>query len=353
MKKIVSLFLVIVMVLSLTACGGAKKEETSAPAEAGSSAPAEAPVKARELKFSTAVPVTSAWHKGAEHFANTVTEKTNGKFTFTIHPSDELSGGNQGTGIELLQTGATDIHLQDAMVWSSVATKCIVACFPWLLPTYEDVDKYMAGEGGEMLKQTITDAGCVCLAVGENGYRQVVNTRNPIETPEDMAALKMRVPGSNVHVNLLKYIGADPLTMSQSEVYTSLQQGTIDACENTLDLLFTQNTLEVVDYLTLWNYSYDPIFLSVSNKLWNELTDEEKVIFQEAADEAMKIEVEAARAVVADLLTQFDKYPEVEVIEELSAEQLAAFQEAVAPIYEDYREEIGEDFFAAFGYTFE
>ena len=144
----------------------------------------------------------------------------------------------------------------------------------------------MKGEGGASLKQVLNEAGVVCLAIGENGYRQVVNNRNPIVQPSDMKGLKMRVPGSNVHVSLLKYIGADPITMNQSEVYTSLQQGTIDACENTLDLLFTQKTLEVVKFISLWNYSYDPLYLSVSQELWGSLSDEEKAIFQAAADEA-------------------------------------------------------------------
>ncbi len=333
--RLICLLIAAVLIFSLAAAGTAAGQE------------------AIKLKFSTAAPTTSSWHPGAEKFAALVTERTKGKFAITIYPRDELSGGNQAAGIELLQIGATDIHLQDALVWSSIAKKSIIPCFPWLLPTNAEVDKYvMNGEGGKALRQIISDAGCVCLAVGENGYRQVANNRNPIKMPEDMKGLKIRVPGSNVHVNLLKYIGADPLTMNQSEVYTSLQQGAIDACENTLDLLFTQNTLEVVSHLTLWNYSYDPLFLSVSNKLWNSLSDEEKVIFQECAEEAMKHQVKAARETVESLMKNFGKYPKVQVVTSLTEDQVAAFKKAVAPIYEDYRKTFGEDLFAKFGYTF-
>ena len=168
-----------------------------------------------------------------------------------------------------------------------------------------------------------------------------------------MTGLKMRVPGSNLHVNLLKYIGADPVTMSQSEVYTSLQQGAIEATENTLDLLYTQNTLEVVDNLTLWNYSWDPIFLSVSEKLWNSLSDEEKVIFEEAAEEAMAYEVEVARKTVTDLVPKItEEYPDLAVVDALTDEEINAFKKAVAPIYSDYRDSMGEELFAKFGYNF-
>ena len=307
--------------------------------------------EAIKLKFSHAAPRTSTWHEGAEKFASLVKERTQGKFDFTIYPLDELSGGNQVAGIDLVQTGVTDVHLQDALVWSAVAKKSVVPCFPWLLPTYEDVDRYVKGEGGASLKQVLNEAGVVCLAIGENGYRQVVNNRNPIVQPSDMKGLKMRVPGSNVHVSLLKYIGADPITMNQSEVYTSLQQGTIDACENTLDLLFTQKTLEVVKFISLWNYSYDPLYLSVSQELWGSLSDEEKAIFQAAADEAMAYQVAITREKEKALRGRLGEY-KVEVVESLTPEQVKAFQDATAKVYEDYRQEFGEDLFRKFGYAF-
>lgn len=303
------------------------------------------------LKFSHAAPRTSTWHEGAEKFASLVKERTQGKFEFTIYPLDELSGGNQVAGIDLVQTGVTDVHLQDALVWSAVAKKSVVPCFPWLLPTYEDVDRHMKGEGGASLKQVLNEAGVVCLAIGENGYRQVVNNRNPVSQPSDMKGLKMRVPGSNVHVSLLKYIGADPITMNQSEVYTSLQQGTIDACENTLDLLFTQKTLEVVKFISLWNYSYDPLYLSVSQELWASLSDEEKAVFQSAADEAMAHQVAITRDKEKSLRGRLSEY-KIEVVDSLTPEQVKAFQDATARVYEDYRQEFGEELFRKFGYSF-
>ena len=304
-----------------------------------------------QLKFSHAGPSTSTWQAGAEKFVELVKAGTGGKFEITIFPLDELSGGSQVGGIELVQTGVTDIHLQDALVWSAVAKKSVVPCFPWLLPTYEDVDRGMKGEGGAALKAVLNEADVVCLAIGENGYRQVVNNRNPITKPEDMKGLKMRVPGSSVHVSLLKYIGADPLTMNQSEVYTSLQQGTIDACENTLDLLYTQKTLEVVKYLSLWNYSYDPLYLSVSRELWDSLSDEEKVVFQNAADEAMAYEVKITREKNEALLGRLGEY-KLDVVSELTPEQVQEFQKAVAPVYQDYKGEFGEELFSKFGYKF-
>ena len=366
MKKILSVILCAAMTLSLAACGSGSSSQGSASAgsssassnqesaAAGENATQAAPAaETVELKFSHAGSDTSTWQAGAEKFGELLSEYTNGKFSVTIYASDQLSNGNQAGGIELVQNGTTDIHLQDALVWSSVCQKAIISSFPWLLPTYEDVDKYMEGEAGEALKAALSESGVVCLALGENGYRQVVNTRNAINGLADLQGLKIRVPGSAVHVSLLKYVGADPLTMNQTEVYGSLQNGTIDACENTLDLLYTQKTLEVVDYLTFWNYSYDPLFLSVSEQLWGSLSDEEKEAFQKAADEAMAFQKQATREKVETLKGKIaEEYPELEVVDALSDEAIAELQAAVAPVYEEYKDTLGEDFFNLFGYEF-
>lgn len=343
LKKMLALTLATTTMLSLAACGGS---------DSSSGDGAENGEKVR-LSFSTAAPDNSTWHIGATKFVELVNEKTDGKFDITIYTSDQLSGGNQATGIELLQQGSTDIHLTDALVWSSIQPKAIVPAMPWLLPTYEDVDTYMQGEGGQAILDALSESGVVALGIGEGGYRQVVNNRNPIRTPEDMAGLKMRVPGSNVHVSLLKYIGADPITMSSSEVYTSTQQGTIQASENTIDLLMSQRTLEVSKFLTLWNYSYDPLFLTVSQKLWASLSDEEKEIFQDAAKEAMDEQIQACRKEAGESLEKIKvEYPSLEIIESLSPEEIEAFRTKVAPVYNDNKTTLGEDLFTKFGYTF-
>lgn len=305
------------------------------------------------LKLSSAANENSTWHQGALKFGEIIKEKTSGKYNIEIYTMDQLSAGNQASGIEMLQTGSTDVHMQDALVWSSVAPKAIVPALPWLLPSYEDVDKYMNGNGGEAIMKALSESGVTPLAIGESGYRQIVNMKKAIASPEDMIGLKIRVPGSNTHVSLMKLLGADPVTMSSTEVYTATQQGTIDGSENTIDLLLTQKTLEVSKYLTMWNYSYDPIYFCVSNKLWNTLSDEEKTIFKEAAVEAMQLQKDLARKGAEEAIgTIKNEYKNVEIIENLTPEQLQAFKEKSKPIYENGAKEFGKDLIEAFGYKY-
>lgn len=342
-RKVISVLLMVSMLgISVSGCGQIKGSSDSESKDV------------IELKISSSGSDTSTWQEGALKFAELIEKYTDGRYTGTVYASDQLSGGSQSEGIELVQNGSTDVHICDSMIWASACELAAVPTFPWLLSNYEEVDEAMEGEGGNLLKEALNESGVVCLAVGEAGYRQIVNTKQEIKEPEDLEGMVVRVPGSQIHMALFGYLGADAISMSQSEVYTSLQTGAIDACENTLDLLYSQGTLETVSYLTLWNYSYDPIFLSVSEELWNSLSEEDQEAFQTAADEAMQYEKELARQTADDLIdTIKEEYPNLSVVEELSDDELAEFQESVADLYENYKDSIGKDVFEAFGYTFE
>ena len=155
-----------------------------------------------------------------------------------------------------------------------------------------------------------------------------------------------------MYIDLFTQFGADPTSMNFSEVYTALQNSTIDGQENPIDTINSARIQEVSDYLTMWNYSYDLFVLSLSKKTWESLSDEDKEIFQTAADNACQKEIEAYRDNEDSLLEQFKSEGNVQITE-LSEEEIDAFREKAAPVYETYREEIGDDLFAKFGYTFE
>ena len=102
------------------------------------------------------------------------------------------------------------------------------------------------------------------LGFGENGFRQLTNSVREVKGPEDIKGLKLRIPGITMYTDLYRELGTDPVTMTFSEVFTALQQGTIDGQENPIDVIYSSKLNEVQDYMTMWNYSYDPLVL------WNE-----------------------------------------------------------------------------------
>ncbi|MDR1978882.1 MAG: DctP family TRAP transporter solute-binding subunit [Synergistaceae bacterium] len=304
-----------------------------------------------ELKMNVTTSESSVWMVGAREFKRLVEEKTDGRYIISIFPNEQLSGGDLVKGVEMLFTSVTDVDLHSAINMTSFEPKLTVVTMPWLFPNgYRSVDEVIFnGEGGKRLRELIENKGAHVIAFGENGFRQITNNVRPIIGLEDMKQLKIRTPPIAMYLDLFKLFGADPTVMSYSEVFTALQQGTIDGQENPLDTIRSAKIQEVQKYISIWNYSYDPIALSVSKKVWARLSDEDKKIFDEAGQMAMKTQVDASRAMDKDILESFKSYME---ITELTAEQIAEFQKAASPIYEKYKETIGVDLFGAFGYTF-
>ena len=340
MKKFLSLALACLLLVGvLSGCGGGRGSGTS-----------DDPYI---LNMNVTTGDTSVWQVAADEFKRLVEERTDGRYQINIYPNEQLSSGDMTKGVEMLFTGVTDLDIHSVMNMTGFEEKLSVMTMPWLFSDgYDSVDEYLLNdEGGEVIKDLIRGKGAECLALGENGFRQITNNSHPITSPEDMQGLKIRIPSNNMYIELFQLLGADPTTMSFSEVFTSLQQGTIDGQENPYDTIRSAQLQEVQKYMTIWNYSYDAIAICASGPVWESLSDEDKEIFRQAAEEACALEVQESRAMDSEIIQQF-KDVGME-INELTPEQIAVFQETVAPIYEDYRDVIGEDIFAAFGYTFD
>ncbi len=340
LKRVLSFVLIFVLALSLAACGGGgdvvEDGDNEAPA-----------VDAKTLKLSITISENSTWYEGAMRFKEIIEEETEGRYLVDIYPNEQLAGGNQMKGIENVQTGVTDVDIHSTIVYTIVDERFTALNMPWMIPTYEEADAAINGEGGEMIFEIARDNGVIPLALGESGYRQFTNNVRPITKPSDLEALKIRVPGIKMFLDLFGMLGADPTAMNFAEVFTALQQGTIDGQENPVDIISSSKLDEVQKYLTLSNYVYDALLMSVSTNLWDSLSDEDKAIFEAAGQEAMAYQKERARIVNDEKVAALSETMEVN---ELSAEEIAVFQDAMVPLYEQWVEILGMDLMKAFGY---
>jgi len=336
--KILSLILSLIIILA--AC--AKPAEQQAASSSGD-AKAEKPI---ELKMGITSSETSSWYQGALKFAELVKERTNGKYDIKVYPNEQLSGGNQAKSIELLKAGAMDLSLHSNIIYSVMDEKFAVVSLPWLMPDNETVDAKIHGKGGEMLKKLLLDNGIVGLGFGENGFRQLTNSKREVRTPEDIKNLKIRIPGMKMYISLFTALGADPITMNWSEVFTALQQKTVDGHENPLDTIQSAKVHEVQDYLTIWNYSYDTIILGMNKAKFDSLDPETQKIFQESAVEAMAYQVKLNRELEAKHLNTFKQIGMKITV--LTPEEIAAFREKVQPVYDEYEQKIGKEIIDAF-----
>ena len=332
MKKSLIFVLCLVVAFSLIAAGcGGKKEE-----------PKKEEGKKISIKMSVTTPSDSSpWNIAAKKWAELVKERTKGRVEITTFPNEQLSSGNQQKGIEQVAAGVTGASLHSTIIYSVIEPKMAVVSMPWILPNNAAVDKAMKGAPGEKLKDLVRAKGIEPLAFGENGFRHWTNSKRPLNSPEDMKGLKMRVPGMKMYISLFKAMGADPTSMSFSEVFTSLQQGTIDGQENPISVIYTSKLNEVQKYMTICNYSYDPLVLGVNKKLWDSIDKDTQEIMRKAAVEAMELNVKLTREDEAKQLDEMKKKGlQVNV---LTPEQIKAFQATTGPVYKEQETVIGKD----------
>lgn len=339
MKKVLALVLAVVMLVPLlVGCGGSNNGNNGGE------------TKPIELRFANTQAETGNWAVASETFKKEVEEKTNGRYIISVYYSDQLSGGDLVKGWEQVMTGEVDLDFRSVMNATSFEPKLLVMTMPWLFTSYDDVDRIIFnGEGGKAMAELLEAKGAHVLAFGENGFRQLTNNKRPIHTPEDMKNLKVRIPPNNMYISLFKKLGADPVNMSFSEVYTALQQNTVDGEENPWGTIKSANIQEVQKYCTVWNYSYDATALSINAKLWEKLSDEDKAIFEAAAKKACQAEIDASRANDANIRAEFEAGGME--INDLTADEIKAFQELCKPLYDEFRDQIGDDLYAAFGYN--
>ena len=180
-----------------------------------------------------------------------------------------------------------------------------------------------------------------------NGFRQLTNSKHAVLTPDDMAGLKIRTPGSAIYQNTFTALGASPSTLNWGEVFTALQQGTIDGQENGLSITNTSGVLEVQPYVTVWSYSYENDLLMFNSDIWNSLNEATQKVLREKALEACNWGRDVVEAEHETLIEEFRaKGIQVDVLTE---DQVALFKEKVADVKAEFLAKFDESALAAFG----
>lgn len=205
---------------------------------------------AEELRLSHNTGETTTWQKGADKFAELISEATDGDITVRVFPNAQLSGGDQMRQAEMVGRGALDLVVTSAINVTPLVPEMAVFSLPYLYTNYEQVDATTQGAPGEMLSKILGEKGIVVLAWGENGFREVTNNVRPIKSPEDMQGLNMRVAGP-MYIDVMNALGANPQQMQWGETITALQQGVVDGQENPIGaVIIPQQVYEVQKYLT-------------------------------------------------------------------------------------------------------
>ena len=298
-----------------------------------------------EYKMSIVVGPTGPWGEGAARFAEAVKKATEGRVNIKPYYSGQLFAGKQTNEFLLMKQGVIDFALGSTINWSTTIKELNLFSLPFIFPDYKALDEVENGETGKRLLKLIEDKGVIGLGWGENGYRDLTNSKRVVRKPEDLEGLKVRVVGSPLFIDTFKALGANPISMNWGEALSAFQQGTVDGQENPVVSVILPNKLwQVHKYMTVWKYAIDPLILGVSKDVWETFSAKDKEAIKKAADETVKWQKKGAREGLEGSMAALDQLRkngmEVTV---LTAEQSRAFIAKTKPVYEKWEKEIGVD----------
>ena len=214
------------------------------------------------------------------------------------------------------------------------------------MPDYAAIDALTQGPVGKDIFARLEKAGVVPLAWGENGFREVTNSKRELRRPEDFKGLKFRVVGSPLFLDTFSALGANPTQMSWADAQPALASGAVDGQENPLTI-FTAAKLHTVAQknVTLWGYVADPLIFVVNKEVWQSWTPEDRKIVREAAIEAGKFNIQIAREGMTGSDPAVHKTIEglgVKIVK-LTPQERAAFVKITKPVYDKWAKQIGPD----------
>jgi TRAP-type transport system periplasmic protein len=316
---VVSILVIVIMVLS--ACNS----------QSGSAGEG----KTITLSFAYELPEDHPWGHGAEKFKEMVEEKTNGEVKIEIHGNGSLAASGREIQ-EGAKIGTIDIGISSTPL-SQMNPYLDLFSLPYIFESREQAWKVLDGPVGEEVGEKLSEHNLTFLAYWEDGFRQITNNVKPLTNLEDFNGLKIRVPESEVRLETFKALGSSPLPMAWSEVFTALQQGTIDGQENPLSVVSSSSFYDVQKYLTISNHVYSPATLFINSSKWESLSKDQQDIILEAAREGRDLNRKMNQEMDDKLIDELgDKGMEVTVIEDVKP-----FQEATKEVWKKVAKDVG------------
>lgn len=292
---------------------------------------------ATEVSVGYAISSNSHYGAGSRAFKETLERLSDGEFTVSDHPSGSLGG--ERAMIEGLQIGTVDVVITSTGPLGNFVPETYVLDLPFLFTSYEQARCVLDGEIGQELLDKMGEHDLVGLSWSENGFRHITNSQRAIAAPEDVSGLKIRTMENRIHQQAFEGLGASPTPMAMPELFTALQQGTVDGQENPIAVIVASNLYEVQDQLSLTGHVYSPAILLGSPVLLDGLSDEEREWFDEAAQAATI----ATRAEVSRLEEEGVAFLQEHGMTVTDNIDPAPFQEAVEDVYARFIEQYGDE----------
>jgi tripartite ATP-independent transporter DctP family solute receptor len=277
-------------------------------------------------------------HQGVaiDTLAKEVEKRSNGRYKIQAFYAGAL--GAEREAIEAVQLGTQELTWTSTGPIPNFVPDVKILDVPFLFRDYAHARAVLDGPIGQEMLTKFDSKGFKALAWGENGFRHMTNSKRAINAPEDMKGLKMRTMENPVHIQAYKGFGIIPTPMAFSEVFTALQQGTVDGQENPLSVISANKFEQVQKFMTLTGHVYSPGIFLMNKALFDKLSDADKAIFLESAKVAAKANRDRVdqdeRTAVADL-----RGKGMQVVDKVDKSK---YQAALAPVFVDFEKQFGK-----------
>ncbi len=297
-----------------------------------------------EYRMSLVLGTAFPWGQGGQLWADKVRERTDGRINIKLYPGTSLVQGDQTREFSAIRQGVIDMAVGSTINWSPQVKALNLFSLPFLFPDYAAVDAVVQGDAGKEIFKALDKAGVQPLAWGENGYREISNSKHAITQPADLKGLKVRVVGSPLFLDTFTALGANPTQMSWADAQPAMASKAVDGQENPL-AVYQAAKLQSVgqSHITLWGYMNDPLIFVVNKEVWASWTPEDREIVRQAAIDAGQEEIAIARKGLVEEGKPLVKELEAlgVTVTDLSAEQRKVFADATKSVYTKWKPQIG------------
>lgn len=347
MRKPLAAVLATMMAASLLAgCGGGSASSAPATTTAAGSAAAttaaanDAPAAAADavtLKLGFSTNEEDPRAKAAQEFKKEVEEKTGGSVVVEIYPAGQLGGDAALIEAMALDSGTVDIIITDASNFATYEPKMGISALPFQFSNFEEAWEFMDGEIEKEAEDLLISQNMRVLAHYDNGFRCVTNSKKEITAPADMANLLIRTPENPVIMATMKALGANPQPLAFSELYQALQQGTYDAQENPVPVIYNNNLFEVQKYLSVTNHIYSGMCFTITESTWGKLSADQQAIVDAAAKASAEFNRELNKQQTEEMLSTLAEKGMI-----ITEPDLAPFAEATAGVADELKDTYGD-----------
>lgn len=277
------------------------------------------------LRFGYEAPRSDSQHIAAKKFDDLLKEKTKGEIKLKLFPDSTL--GNAQTMISGVRGGTIDLEMSGSPNFTGLEPKLNVIDIPFIFKDREHVYKVLDGEIGQGLLKDLEAQGLKGLAFWEVGFRSFTNSKHPVKSPEDIKGLKVRTNQNPMYIQAFSLLGANPVPMPLSELYTALETRAVDAQEHPIGIFWSAKLYEVQKHLSLTNHGYTPLIVVMNKAKFDSFSPELQQAILDAAKEAgnyqRQLNLENEKEIIAKL-----QKAGIQVIEEVDNKPFKAIIEA-------------------------